>query len=141
MLAMAAANVVGATLFGALYAAAGARYLSHGAYLACLAILVVLVTTLWLRVESRHRSLAPLRRLGRITGGLVLTAILVPAVVLTRLFWLDAQLPPEAGLRGVLGPVMALTLIALALTTAVNVIGGVIVAGRGLARSRARSDS
>jgi len=56
--------------------------------------------------------------------------------VLMPVFWLDRQLPSEAGFTSLVGPIMALTLIALTLTAAVNVVGGLIVAGRGLARRR-----
>ena len=136
MLALAATNAVALVLFGALYAVAGARYLPQPAFLACLLVLVALVTVLWVRVEERHRALDPIRRLGRIVAGLVLVVVVTPPAVLMPVFWLDQQLPSEAGFTPLVGPIMALTLIALALTAAVNVLGGVIVAGRGLARRR-----
>jgi phosphatidylglycerophosphate synthase len=138
MLALAGANLVSVLLFGALYAVAGAEYLSQAAFLVCLAVLAVLAITLWVRVEGRHRALDPIRRLGRVVAGLVMVAIGTPVLVLMPLFWLDRQLPAEAGFTPLLGPVMALTLIALALTAAVNVIGGAIAAGRGLVGRRPR---
>jgi hypothetical protein len=141
MLALAGANLVSVLLFGALYAAAGAEYLSQAAFLVCLAVLVALAITMWVRVEGRHRALDPIRRLGRVVAGLATVIIATPVLVLMPLFWLDTQLPAEAGFTRHLGPVMALTLIALALTTAVNVIGGVIAAGRGLAGRRPRPGS
>lgn len=136
MLALAGANAVAVVLFGALYAAAGARYLPQAAFLACLAVVVALVTTMWVHVEERHRGLDPIRRLGRVAAGLVLVVAVTPVVVMMPVFWLAQQLPPEAGFTRLLGPIMALTLIALALTGVVNVVGGLIVTGRGLARRR-----
>jgi hypothetical protein len=136
VLALAATNAVALLLFGALYAVAGARYLSQAAFLACLLVLAVLVTVLWVRVEERHRTLDPIRRLGRIAAGLVLVAVVTPPAVLMPVFWLDQQLPRDAGFTALVGPIMALTLIALAHTAAVNVLGAAIVAGRGLARRR-----
>jgi hypothetical protein len=136
MLALAGANLVTVLLFGALYVAAGVEYLSQAAFLGCLALLVVLAITVWVRVEERHRALDPIRRLGRIVAGLVMVLIGAPILVLMPLFWLDRQLPSEAGFTRLLGPAMALTLIALALTAVVNLIGGVIITGRGLARCR-----
>jgi hypothetical protein len=107
---------------------AGARYLPQPAFLACLVILFVMVTGLWLRVEARHRGLDPLRRLGRLTGGLVIILIGAPAFLLMPVFWLESMLPEEAGMRPVLAPLMSVMLISLALTFAVNVVG-VLAAG------------
>ena len=138
MLALAAANFVGVVLFAALYATAGAHWLSQTAFVACLFLLFALVTSLWMRVEARHHGLEPLRRVGRVVAGLVGVAMAVPAVVLMPMFWLDEQLPVEAGLNPQRGPIMALLLIALFLTLLVNVVGGVVIAARAvLARSRA----
>ena len=123
MLALAATNTVGLLLFATLYIIAGARYLPQPAFLACLAILVVIVTGLWVRVEARHRALDPLRRLGRVTGGLLIVLIAAPALLLMPVFWLESVVPPEAGLKPVLAPLMSVMLISLALTVAVNVLG------------------
>ena len=138
MLALAAANFVGVVLFAALYATAGAHWLSQTAFVACLLLLFALVTTLWMRVEARHHRLEPLRRFGRVAIGLAAVLIAVPAVVLMPMFWLDAQLPVEAGLHARRAAIMALILIALVLTVLVNVVGGVIIAARA-ARERQRS--
>jgi hypothetical protein len=138
VLALGATNAVGVILFGTLYAVAGTRLLPHGAFLACLAILFALVTVLWVRVEARQaRGIDLIRRIGRVAIGLVLVAIIVPAVVLMPLFWLDTHVPEEAGLRPLLAPVMSLVLIALALTVAVNVLGALIASVRSLARRHA----
>jgi len=123
VLALAATNTVGLLLFATLYIIAGARYLPQPAFLACLAILVVIVTGLWVRVEARHRALDPLRRLGRVTGGLLIVLIAAPALLLMPVFWLESVVPPEAGLKPVLAPLMSVMLISLALTVAVNVLG------------------
>jgi hypothetical protein len=136
VLALAGANAVAVILIGTLYAMAGTRYLSQWAFLGCLPVLLGLMTLLWVRVEERHRALDPIRRFGRIAAGLVLVVVVTPPAVLMPVFWLDQQLPAEAGFTRMVGPIMALTLIALAFTAVVNVVGGLVVAGRGLARRR-----
>lgn len=137
MLALAAANLVGLLLFATLYIVAGARYLPQRAFLACLVILFVMATGLWLRVEARHRGLDPLRRLRRLTGGLVIVLIGAPALLLMPVFWLESVLPEEAGMRPVLAPLMSVMLISLALTVAVNVVGA-LAAGAHAAVRRIR---
>ena len=135
MLALIAANAVGVALFGTLYAVAGARVLSQGAFLACLTVLFVLMTALWVRTEGRHRALGPLRRIGRGAAGLFAVVIATPAMVLAPLFWLDTQLPPEVGLHGARGGAMALVLITLVLVVIVNITGAVVALARaGLSR-------
>lgn len=137
MLALAATNAVAVVLFGALYATAGAGLMPQAAFLACLVVLLVLVTTLWVRVEARHRALEPIRRIGRGAAGLVLVVFCAPVAVLMPVFWLDTYLPPEAGFTHYLGGLMTLMLIALALTVAVNVIGALVALARGaVARAR-----
>jgi hypothetical protein len=123
MLTLAATNTVGLVLFATLYIMAGARYLPQSAFLTCLAVLFVMVTVLWVRVEARNGGLEPLRRVGRVTGGLATVLIGAPALLLMPVFWLDTIVPAEAGLRPVLAPLMSVMLISLALTVAVNVIG------------------
>jgi hypothetical protein len=54
----------------------------------------------------------------------------VPIVVLMPLFWLDSQLPPDAGLNPLLAPVMTIVLISLALIALVNVVGGIVAVVR-----------
>ena len=130
MLALASANAVGVVLFGTLYAVAGARVLSQGAFLACLIVLFALMTALWVRTEARHRALQPLRRVGRIVVGLVIVLVVTPAAVLMPLLWLDEQLPREVGLHAARGGVMALLLITLVLVVLVNVVGCIVVTGR-----------
>jgi hypothetical protein len=133
--ALIAANMVCVVLFGALYGVAGARWIPQPAFLACLAMLLALTTTLWVRAEAvQGRGRDALSRFGRIAFALLVVLIATPSVALLPVFWLDTQLPADAGFRPLLGPIMALVLIALALTVAVNVIGGVVVAVRGLSR-------
>lgn len=137
MFALAAANAVGVILFGTLYAIAGGRVLSQVAFLACLVVLFVFATAVWVRTEARHRSLGPVRRIGRVVVGLLLVVVATPAAVLAPLFWLDEQIPPEAGLHAARGGVMALVLIALALVALMNVTGAFVAVGRAvLARRR-----
>lgn len=138
MLALGATNLVAAVLFATLYAVAGARYLSDGGFLACLAILFAFATVAWVRTESRHAGLEPVRRLGRVAAGLAAVLLGVPIAVLMPLFWLESSLPPEAGLTATLAPTMTLVLISLALTVLVNVAGGLIAGGRGLAHRAGR---
>ena len=126
MLALAGANVVGVVLFAALYAMAGARYVAQPTFLVCLALLFVLVTGLWVRLEARHRPLGAIRRVGRAAAGLVVVALATPIVVLMPLYWLEGQLPPDAGVAGILPGVMALVLISLALTAAANGAGAIV---------------
>ena len=118
-------------LFGTLYAVAGARWLPQPAFVACLIVLFALITALWLSVEDRQgRGRSLLARLGRVAFGLVIVAVGVPIVVLMPLFWLDSQLPPDAGLNPLLAPVMTIVLISLALIALVNVVGGIVAVVR-----------
>lgn len=138
MVVLAVTNAVGVVLFGALYAAAGAGRLSQAGFLACLGVLFALVTGLWVRAEGRHRKLEPVRRLGRGVIGLAAVVVGTPAVVLMPLFWLDTQLPAEAGLNPLLAPIMTLVLISLVLVVLVNAVGAVVVTAAAIAgRSRA----
>ena len=132
MLALAAANVVGVVLFGAVYAAAGARLMPQAAFALCLLVMFALVTSLWVRVEARHRSLAPVRRIGRAAAGLALVLIAVPVMILSPVFWLDRQLPADADFTRYVGPIMTIVLIALALVVLTNVAGLLVACVRGL---------
>jgi len=133
MLALAAANFVGVVLFAAVYAAAGAHWLSQTAFIVCLLVLFALVSALWVRTEARHRDLEPLRRVGRIAVGLMLVVIGVPALVLLPLSKLETMLPPEVGIDRAMAPAMALLLVALVLMILVNIVGSVVIAGRAIA--------
>ena len=126
VLALAATNVVSALLFAALYAAAGAQLMSQAAFLACLGIVFVLVTVLWVRTEARHRHLGPVRRIGRVSIGLVIVLLGLPVVVLHPVFWLDTQLSPDLEFTRYLAPIMTLVLISLTLVVVVNAVGALI---------------
>jgi hypothetical protein len=130
VLALAAANAVGVVLFGTLYALAGAHVLSQTAFLPCLAVLFALVTGLWVRTEARHRGMRRSRRVVTAVGGLLGVMLATPALLLSLVFWLDDQLPSEAGLHAVRGGVMAVVLIALALVVATNVVGAIVAVVR-----------
>lgn len=134
MLALAATNLVGVVLFAVVYATAGARLMSRMAFTGCLVVTFALVTVLWVRVEGRHRSLEPLRRIGRVAAGLLIVLLGVPALILMPAFWVDTQLPLETGFRRYLAPLMTLVLISLVLVLLVNVIGGLVAVGRGIHR-------
>jgi hypothetical protein len=140
MLALAAANGVSVVLFGTLYAIGGARMISQPAFVACLILLFVLMTAVWVRTEGRHRRLDPVRRMGRIVAGLLMVVVATPVAVLAPIFWLDDQLPVEAGLRAARGGIMALVLIALVLVVFVNVTGIVVAAMRAVFGRRPAPD-
>ena len=130
MLALAAANATGVVLFGTLYTVAGRRQLPQMAFVACLVAVFALVTALWVRTEARHADLGAARRVGRIAAGLLVVLMATPAGVLAPLFWLDAQIPLEAGLHAARSGIMALVLIALILVVLVNVAGSAVALGR-----------
>ena len=121
---LAATNAMGAALFGTFFVVANSRGFSRAAFHAGLAVLFGMVTVLWVRIERRSGRADPLRRLGRIALGLVLVVLGTPLVVLIPLFWLESQLPPEAGLGAVAAMAMAATLVAVVLVVLVNVVGG-----------------
>jgi hypothetical protein len=135
MLILGALNATGVGAFGLIYAAAAKRLLNQGAFLAGLALCFVGLTVLWVRTErSRGPARDVLSRAGRIGGGLVLAAIAVPGVVLMPLFFINEYVPPEAGVAGILGPVMFILLASLALVALVNVAGVVFLAGSAIVR-------
>jgi hypothetical protein len=136
VLALAAANAVGAVLFGALYAVAGAGLVPQVGFLVGLVVLFVLMTSMWVRTEARHRELDIVRRLGRVVAGLGFVVVVVPMVVLGPLFWLDEQLPIEAGLHAARGGIMALVLITLILVGLVNLMGALVVIARAMVGRR-----
>jgi hypothetical protein len=138
--ALAAANAASVVLFGTLYALAGVGMLSQVAFVACLAVLFALMTTVWVRTEARHRRLAPVRRLGSIVIALLLVLVVTPMAVLGPLFWLAEQLPVDAGLHTARGGVMALVLIALILVVFVNVTGMLVALVRSVFRLRPAPD-
>jgi hypothetical protein len=138
VLPLAAADAVGVVLFGTLYAVAGAELLSQGAFLSALLLLFALATTLWMQAEARNQRLPALRRAARALMGLVVVVIATPALVLMPLFWLDTQLPLDAGLRPKLAPVMTILLISLALVLMVNLAGSMVVVARAVYARRRR---
>lgn len=136
MVALAAANLVGVVLFATLYAVAGARLLPQLTFIACLAVLFLLMTTVWVRTEARHQGLQARRRAARIVLGLLVVLLITPMVFLAPLFWLAEQLPPDAGLHAARGGIMALVLIALILVVLMNVTGSLVAAGRAVLARR-----
>ena len=139
MLPLAVTNGVGVLLFSVLYAVAGARWLPQPIFLVCLAVVFALVTALWVTVEERQGSgRGALARLGRVAFGLTLVVLVVPTAALMPLFWLDSQLPAEAGLNPMLAPMMTIVLIAVALIALVNVVGGALAIARSVLGGRSR---
>jgi hypothetical protein len=136
MFALAATNIVGVLLFAAVYATAGARLMSQMAFVVCLLVIFTLVTILWVRVEARHRTLEPLRRVGRVAAGLLIVVLVVPGFVLMPAFWLEARLPADTGFTRYLAPLMTLVLVSHVLVVLVNVAGALVAAGRGVVGRR-----
>jgi hypothetical protein len=135
VLGLVGANAVSVVLLGALYAVAGARWLPQPAFLACLAAILAIATTLWVRAEAAQgRGRDALARFGRIVFALLVVVVATPPIALFPVFWLDTQLPDEAGLRPMLAPLMALVLIALLLTTLVNAVGALVIVAGALRR-------
>jgi hypothetical protein len=125
MLALGAANAVGVVLFGVLYAVAGAGFLSQRTFLLCLGALFLLVTVVWTQTERRHRRLDGLARIGRAAAGLLSVVLATPMLVLMPMFWLDTQLPEDAGLRRILAPTMAVVLVSVVLVVLTNIVGAI----------------
>ena len=126
MLALAGINALGRALFLALDVAAALRWLSQGAFLAGVVVLLGGVTALWVHVEDRGaRARSVLERIGRAAVALVVVVALGPIAVLTPLFALDAQLPAEAAVDHVISRTMVLLLVSLGLVVACN-LGGAI---------------
>lgn len=124
MLILGALDAMGVAVFGLIYAAAAKGLLTQGAFLTGLVVCFVGLTAIWVRTErSRGPARDALSRAGRIAAGLVLAVMAVPGVILMPLFFLNEHLPPEAGLAGILGPVMFILLASLALILLVNVAG------------------
>ena len=136
MLVLAGANAVSVVLLGTLCLLWLTGRVTAPAFVPCLVLIFVLATALWVRTERRHRTLEPLRRVGRIAVGLVVVLAATPMAVLTPLFWLEQQLPAEADVASALSPVMAAVLLALVLAILVNAAGGVVIAARALLRAR-----
>jgi hypothetical protein len=134
MLVLAMTNITGLVLFAAVYGVAAARVLSPTASQLALVLIFLLVTWLWVRMEHRHVRLDPVRRLGRVAAGLVLSILASVVAVLTPLFWLETVLPPDAGLATILGPTMTVLLASLALVVVVNLAGGIVATARSLRR-------
>ena len=134
VLALAGINALAVVVFALIYAAAGWRQLTQGAFIVSLVVFFVALTALWVRVERcARRERDPLGRIGRSAAALVLVVIGFPALVLAPLFAAQHALPPEAGLAGVLRAVMVLLLISLALTVVMNLTGVVVLLVLGLA--------
>ena len=126
-------NLVGAVVFFSIYSAAGARWLSQGAFVASLGVFFGALTALWLRVEGlRGIGRDPVSRIGRATAALVVVVLGLPMLVLTPLFALQETLPAEAGFDDVARPVMVLLLVSLAFVVAVNLAGAAVRAGQAL---------
>lgn len=136
MLVLAGANVVSVVLLGTLCLLWLTGRVAAPAFVPCLVVIFVLATALWVRTERRHRTLEPLRRVGRIAIGLVVVLAATPMVVLTPLFWLEQQLPAEADFTSALSPVMAAVFLALVFAILVNAAGGVVIGARALVRAR-----
>jgi len=133
VLLLAGTNALAMVAFTLIYAAAGSRWLTQGAFLASLAVFFVSLTALWIHVErSRPGARDGLSRLGRGVLALVIVVIGLPALALAPLFALQEMLPSEAGFADVVRPVMVLLLLALILLITMNVAGVTVLAVSGL---------
>jgi hypothetical protein len=133
LLLLAGTNALATVAFALIYAAAGSRWLTQGAFLASLAVFFTSLTALWVHVErSRPGARDGLSRLGRGVLALLIVVIGLPAVVLAPLFALQEALPPDAGFADVVRPVMVLLLLALTLLISMNVAGVAVLAVSGL---------
>jgi hypothetical protein len=129
VLALAGIDALAAVGFAVIYAAAGSRRLTQGAFAASLIVFFVAMAAVWVRIErSRPGGRDALSRLGR--GGLALLMVVVglPTVVLTPLFAMQDAVHADAGLGDLIRPAMVLLLIALLLTIALNVAGLAVAA-------------
>lgn len=130
---MAGINLVGAVVFFSIYSAAGARWLSQGAFVASLVVFFGALTALWLHVEgSGGIGRDPVSRIGRATAALVVVVLGLPMLVLTPLFALQETLPAEARFDDVARPIMVLLLVSLAFVVAANLAGAGVRAGLAL---------
>jgi hypothetical protein len=142
MLVLAATNFGSVLLFLGIYAAAAAQKLPESLFPPLLAILFVLATAAWVRIEkSRGAGLSGPQRALRSLAALGLSAILSPILVLMPLFWLFHALPPSFRLDVLLNRTMFLLIIALVLTLLVNVAGGSVATWRFLRDRRSAAVS
>lgn len=135
MLLLAGTNALALVVFALIYAAAGSRWLTQGAFLASLAVSFFLLTALWVHFERSPPARDALSRLGRGVLALVIVVIGLPALALAPLFALQEALPAEAEFADVVRPAMVLLLLALVVVVAMNVTGVAVLAVLGL-RSR-----
>lgn len=139
MLVLVGTDALVALVFAGLYAVAGTRWTTQGAFLAGLVVFFVASTALWVRVErSRSGGRDVVTRIGRGSFALVAVVVALPALVLAPLLGLQETLPPAAGFADVVRPAMVLLLISLVWTVAVNAVGATLVAGAGLWTAFAR---
>jgi hypothetical protein len=139
MLGLIGTDALVALVFASLYAGAGTRWMTQGAFLAGLVVFFVASIALWVRVEqtgSAGRDV--ITRIGRGSFALVVIVVGLPALVLAPLVGLQASLPPASGFADVVRPAMVLLLISLLWTVAVNMVGGIVLAGVGLWTALAR---
>jgi len=133
MLRLAGTNALAMVVFAGVYAAAGSRWLTQGAFLAGLAVFFILLSALWVHVErSRPGPRDLLSRLGRGVLALVVVVIGLPALALAPLFAVQDALPADAGFADIVRPVMVLLLLALVLVIAMNVAGVAVLTISGL---------
>lgn len=133
MLRLTGTNAIATVAFALIYAAAGSRWLTQGAFLASLTVFFISLTALWVHVErSRSGGRDVLSRLGRGVLALVVVIIGLPALALAPLFALQEALPAEVGFADVVRPVMVLLLLALVLVVTMNAAGVAVLAVSGL---------
>ncbi len=139
MLGLIGTDAVVAMVFGALYAGAGTRWMTQGAFLAGLVVFFVASIAFWMRVErSGAGGRDVITRIGRGSFALLVIVVGLPALVLAPLLGLQETLPRAAGFADVVRPAMVLLLISLLWAVVVNLTGAAVLAAAALWTALAR---
>jgi hypothetical protein len=128
VLALVAIDLIATLAFATLYAAGASSFLAHRNFLLSLLVLFLLVNVLWSRVERwQNGSLEMVRRVGRAAFGLLAAIAVAIVAVLLPLFWLEARLPPEAGMTRLSALAMASLLFAFVHLALVHVVCSLVI--------------
>jgi hypothetical protein len=135
MLALIAIDLIGTLAFATLYAAGASTFLAQRSFLLSLLALFLLLSVLWFRVERwQNGSLEMVRRVGRAAFGLLAAIAVAIVAVLLPLFWLEARLPPEAGMTRLSALAMASLLFAFVHLALVHVVCSLVIVAAAVAK-------